>query len=643
MRYATDPSTDILMLGWKEIGQGYVQLWLPGDNKPYWLLDGIPTHLFAFNAEFELMIWNKVGMPKYSFPTWTIQHMTCIAALANRYGFPNTLEDVCKALETKNQKNPEGKVLIQLFCTPKYGWPAHNDGRWQRFIKYCKEDCLAEEDVLRSLPSMELNDEERGTWEHTVEMNLAGVPVDVESSKQIRIVSEQYREAHYELLPELTGNRITKITQTKRIKDYCTDRGFEMADCTAHTVSEMLNLDLPDDIMQLLEMRAQIGLSSIGKYIRFEEMSKNGRIYFNQRYYGAHTGRWTGSGVQLFNLPRKQIQDKNAEDDFESGKIMVQEYARRLNQASETEIQRYFTGDIVNDNPIKSARALIRAMVKAEDGKMLVWSDWSSIEYVLIEWFAGNTTALERFDQGFDQYIDQAATMYSRPYEEIVKSQRQEGKVVVLGCGYGQGVNKLIVTADKQWGMKIDEQKASFLVSGYRKAHYLVVNMWYSMARACVEAVENPGRSVVSHKCAFKVVKDRVGNRWLTIRLPSGRNLFYFRPFLEMDTRGPVVCHYGWVQKYQMWSVQKMIPGRIVENIVQAASRCILVESLKVLRKQGHHVLWSTYDEIVMQCPKETAEADLVNLNNIMCKQLPWTEGLPLKSNGFVMRRYRKM
>lgn len=641
MRYATDSSTNILMMGWKIIGEKETHIWFPGDDLPYWMVDEEPYHLYAFNAEFEKAIWNNIGTFLYLFPVLKLSQITCIAALANRYSLPNSLEAVSAALGCKQQKNPEGKVLIQVFCTPKHGWPARTDGRWQRFVQYCKDDVLAEEEVLLTLPAQELNEEEREAWEITCEMNQRGIPVDVKSAKQIRIVSEQYREAHYELLPELTGGRITKISQTKRIRDYCNERGLPMEDCTAPTVSEMLTNELPDDVMQLLEMRSQIGLSSIGKYIRFEEMSYNGRIYNNQRYYGALTGRWTGSGVQLYNLPRAKVSAPNIENLYREGLIDKTTYLRNLDSITESEIERFFNWDIVNDNPIKAARALIRPMIKAEPGKVLIWADWASIEYVIIEWLAGNVEGLERFAKMFDQYIDQASAMYAKPYKEVTKTERQSGKVVVLGCGFGQGWQKLKITAKRDWGMELTDEESQFLVSGYRKTHFLVVSMWYTLARACVESVETPGKSVVSHRCSFKTVKDAAGNHWLTIRLPSGRNLFYFRPFIDMGLRGPQVCHYGFSQKIKQWVVMQMIPGRITENIVQATSRCILVNALKKLRNT--EVLWTTYDEIICQVDEDKAEAELKRLEDIMCEPLPWAKGLPLRTEGFIMKRYRKM
>ena len=73
MRYHKDPSTDILVLGYK-VNTGPVQFWYPGMPFPKVLtMDTI----YAFNIEFELGIWNNVGVKKYGWPELKIEQ--CIA------------------------------------------------------------------------------------------------------------------------------------------------------------------------------------------------------------------------------------------------------------------------------------------------------------------------------------------------------------------------------------------------------------------------------------------------------------------------------------------------------------------------------------------------------------------------------------
>lgn len=629
MKYATHPSTDILMLGYKQFDSPVTNLWLPGQAMPFDLNCHTEDMFYAFNAEFELAIWNYVGVKKYKWQPLELKNLTCLSALANRYGLPNSMGDVAEALRCMHQKNPEGKELIQVFCTPKHGWPPHSDPRYARFKQYCVDDILAEEDILRKLPAQQLSEEERWVWEYTVHMNQRGIPIDVKSAKQIRRLSEQYREGQFELLSEMTNGEIRTINQIAKIKKYCADRGCELEDLTAYTVQKTLEEDLPDEVATILEMRSALGMSSIGKYIRMEDMQVSGRVYNSQRYYGAHTGRWTGSGVQLLNLPRAAI-----------GKGIKDE-AQRV-AAVEDEIQKYFDGRIVDENPIQSARALIRPMVMAEEGKMLAAADYSSIEYVVLEWFAGDYEKLARFAKGLDPYIDLAAKLYGLTYEQIDDIMRQLGKVGILGCGYGSGWATLQTVADRSYGVKLTDKQAQDIVNTYRTQHKKVSTMWYKLADAAVQAVDKPGTSISLYHVTFKVVKDNNNTVWLTIQLPSGRRLFYMSPFLEAGSRGPVVCHYGFIQKIKKFGVMRLIPGRIAENIVQAASRDILVHGMQNCKREGLDVIWTCYDEVIIECPEDKAKDHYNRLVTCMCDLPEWAKEIPVKADGFIAKRYKK-
>lgn len=659
MRYASDPSADILMMSYRYILPGETtHLWLPGDELPEFVKKPKDFEIVAHGAEFEWIITNKVGI-RYGYAPTLISNYICTMALCGRYGIPQALDKAGEVLKLSAKKNPEGKLLIKLFCTPLHNFGRDARGnilpiylsKWERFKQYCIEDTDSEYELLMTLPTDHLSESEKWAWIHSCNVNSRGIPVDIPSVKQIRRVSEAYREAHFDLLPELTGNVITKITQTKRIVKYVNEQLVKtprirrildqcrndeersqvetllaeqcmlMPNCQAPTVEEMLKLDfLPDDVLMILEMRAALGLSSIGKYVRFEEMEYEGRCYDNQRYYGAHTGRWTGNGVQLLNLPRATVKDP------------------------ESEIQKYFDGTIVEENPVKSARALIRPMIKAPPGKVIGAADYSAIEYVVLEWFAGDQQKLDRFAAGFDQYIDQACGMYGIHYEAATSEQRRGGKVVVLGCGYGQGPHKLVITADKQFGIKLTFAEADFLVSGYRQVHRPVVNMWYKLKDAAILAIEQPGKAFSTHKVTFKVVTDRVGTPWLTLTLPTGRVMYYNRPYIDQDRFGLIPCHWGFNQTYKIWSRMKLIPGRITENIVQATARDILVYGMKQIEKRiGPVIIWSVYDEVVCELEDRDHEEQLKLLCDCMCEKEPWAEGIPLKAEGFVGPRYKKM
>ena len=645
-KYAHHKETDILMMSWKLNNQP-TQLWLPGKPLPYFCAYPWEFRISAFNAQFEHIIWNEIG-DRYGFAPVKIDQFNDIMAPCGRYGLPQSLEKAGEVLKLNTQKDKEGKALIKLFCTPernfgrdKYGniLPIYIE-KWERFKKYCIGDTDAEYELLHTLPADHLSEDEQWAWLHSCKVNANGIPVDVNAASRIMEAAEIYREAQFDLLPDLTDNKITAITQTKRIVDFFQSKGVDCDNCQADTIAKLLEKDdLPEEVELVAEMRASIGLSSIGKYKRIQNMHYKGRIYDNQRYYGAHTGRWTGGGFQLLNLPRAAVKN------------------------SEAEIDKFFDGSIMEENPVRSARALIRPMIKADPGHCIGAADYSSIEYVVLEWFAGNTPALIRFDQGFDQYIDQAAAMYGVRPEAITKAQRQDGKIVILGCGYGLGPNGLIRNADKQWGMKLTFEQADFMVKAYRSNHKLVVSMWYKLKDAMILAISQKGKSFFTHKCRFQVVTDRRGTEWLALTLPSGRTMYYNKPFIEQDSYGPIPCHWGLNQETKTWRPLKLIPGRIAENIVQAASRDILVHGMKALDREGYKIIGSIYDEVIIEMPYDTKGLYLINdeaeakepfvfaddipvLNKFcdyMCELAPWAEGIPVRAKGYVGPRYRKM
>lgn len=617
VKYSQHPDADILMMSYAT-KTNPVRLWLPGDPLPDFAINPENYIIYAHNVEFEWAITNYIGVRRYGFKPTKLENYECLMALCGRYGLPQKLDTVAKVLNLKNQKNPEGYALIKRFCIPPYEAPT--GAAWERFKQYCVDDTKVELELLRTLPGEQLSEKEKETWVDSCLVNLRGIPVDLQSVRQIRRVAEQYRQAHYELLPEMTENRITKITQVARLTKYLNDHGVEVDNLRKDTVQELLlRDDIPENCMMLLEMRADLGLSSIGKYVRFEEMCHNGRIYDNLRYYGAHTGRWTGCGVQLLNLPRASVDNPEAT------------------------IDRYFDGSVVDDNPVQLARALIRPMIKAEEGKLIAAADYSSIEYVLIEWLAGNKEAIKRFAAGFDQYIDQAMFMYDKGYKDVSKTERQNGKVVVLGCGYGQGAIKLMITAKQQFGLELSFEEAEFLVKGYRKNHWQVVKMWYTLKDAMVTAIKCPGQTIESHLTKFKVVQDRNKTPWLAMTIPSGRVMYYNRPFIELDKFGEIPCHYGVSQKSKQWVPMKLIPGRITENIVQAIARDILVYGKKRCKAAGLETILDIYDEIVCEVNEQDAEQALKMLCVKMCEVEPWAKDIPLRAEGFVGKRYKKM
>ena len=166
--------------------------------------------------------------------------------------------------------------------------------------------------------------------------------------------------------------------------------------------------------------------------------------------------------------------------------------------------------------------------------------------------------------------------------------------------------------------------------------------MWYACARAAMNAVKYPRTMFQVYDCKFCCITDRNHNKWLQLTLPSGRNMYYCDPEIQEDTFGPGVTAMGINPYTKKWMRLKIIPGRFVENIVQATARDFLAHGKIELDKAGFTLIGSVHDEPIAEEPDLCLDARLEEMCKCMCKTPDWAPDMPLMANGFYGPRYRK-
>lgn len=622
MRYFKDPSTEVLMMGYK-IDDKPTQVWTPDQEMPWEVFSEIiRDRLYAFNLEFEWGIWNNVCVPKYGWPKLDWERCQDVQALCARFGLPQNLAEAAKVLRVPVQKDTFGTKLIKLFCTPPFGRDEHGkikpvlSDQWMQFLTYNRHDVEATYQVLKSLPYEVLEEEENKIWCLNHEINIRGIPVATSEANQIFTVTTAYLDEHNMRLPELTAGKVSKVTQVKRIKDWMASLGYPCETLAADELQKWLQRDdLPPALTEVLEIRAGMGLSSLGKYKRIMNEEYNNRMYYNSRYYGAHTGRITGMGFQLLNLPRASVPDPEAE------------------------ITAFKNLSILYENPVLSARALVRSMIKAEPGKVIVAADYSSIEFILLMYVCGQMDAVERFRNRVDQYKDLASRLYHVPYDQVTKSQRQMGKMGVLGCGYGLGSEGFVKYADK-WGVKLTRKEAAETVVSFRQLYSKVPEFWRACHDCAINAIETPGRVFETNRVKWLMAKDRTGRPWLKMTLPSGRTMYYFNPHVEFGQYGPEVTSWSINQTTKTWAKKFISPGKWAENIIQALGRDLLYYGKLKLKEAGYPIIFSVYDEVVAEVDAD--KADVNEFETLMASVPDWAKGLPLRAEGYISNRYKK-
>jgi DNA polymerase len=130
------------------------------------------------------------------------------------------------------------------------------------------------------------------------------------------------------------------------------------------------------------------------------------------------------------------------------------------------------------------------------------------------------------------------------------------------------------------------------------------------------------------------------GQSFMTVELPTGRKLFYPKPFIKENQFGkPAVHYYGTNQVTGKWEALSTYGGKLVENIVQAVARDCLTEILKRIDAKGWDIVFHVHDEVIVDAPLEVHTDDLCAL---MAEPIPWAPGLPLKGAGFEAMYYMK-
>jgi DNA polymerase len=93
------------------------------------------------------------------------------------------------------------------------------------------------------------------------------------------------------------------------------------------------------------------------------------------------------------------------------------------------------------------------------------------------------------------------------------------------------------------------------------------------------------------------------------------------------------------------WSKLTLIPGRITENVIQSLARDVMGHGLKMVDQNMQNVglIGTVHDEALGLIWEDHATPEtLETFNKWLCHTEPWAEGLPLKAEGYIAKRYRK-
>lgn len=414
-RYAEDQSTDVWCMAWA-FGDEEPEIWRPGEPVPArvaeWVGHGNPMR--AWNANFERVVWNTLLVPRYGFPTTTREQWYCSAAEARAMALPGDLGGAAAVLGVEQQKDAAGKRLMLQMSKPRRILPDGTPEWWntadkvRRLMDYCLQDVRTERAVAAKVSELATREREVFLLDQTI--NDRGVQVDRALVLAAQDVAARAVDKANARLRELTGRPGIAVSNVGELLDWIRLRGIDSESLDKQAVAALKREELPADVAEAIRLREECGKSSVAK---LESMlaaaCEDGRIRGLLLYHGAATGRWAGRLVQPQNFPRGNV------------------------EKPEQFIPAVLAGDVdlidLHYAPLEVVSAMLRAMLVASPGRLLVAADFAAIEARVLAWLADEREMLETFSTGGDVYKAMAGKVYDKPASEISKPERQLGKM----------------------------------------------------------------------------------------------------------------------------------------------------------------------------------------------------------------------
>lgn len=627
-KYIADPSFQILMISYAFDNEDVVTVDLAqGEEIPDELEEGLldsDVIKWAHNAVFERKAFERIG---YTIP---IEEWRDSAVKAAYCGLPLSLDNVSKALKLQEGKLDTGKALIRYFSCPckptktngmrTRNYPHHDLEKWEQYKMYNNFDVRAEREIVRRLEAYDIPEWEQRLWELDQEINDRGILIDLNMATNAISIDEGYKATLTQEVKDITGlENPNSIAQLKA--------WLEME--TGETVDSLNKKEMPallekasGDVKAVLEARQRLGKTSVKKYtamLNCAGRDKRARGLF--QFYGANrTGRWAGRLIQLQNLPQNHINDiELARDCVTKGDAQMLE--------------------VFYDNVPDTLSQLIRTAFIAPEGKTFAVADFSAIEARVLSWFANEEWRLDVFRTHGKIYEAAAAMMFGLPIEMIKKGspERQKGKIAELALGYGGSLGALKRMGGEAMGLSDGEMMS--IVRKWRAANEGITDFWASVQDAAYKAVRLRDKVVLDE---YHGLEFECNTEVLTIKLPSGRKLFYRDPCIRNSSKGEILCYYGINQETKQWSLLDTYGGKLTENIIQATARDLLAWSMLKLNRANYPIVMHVHDEGVAEVPIESSEKSLADMCNIMGEDVEWAPGLPLRADGYVTPFYKK-
>lgn len=623
-RYAADPSTEILCIGYA-IDNGEPKICLPTDPPPEELLTA--DEIVAHNFMFERAMATCILTARHGWPAIPLAKQRCSMTMALARALPAALDKLAKALELPFQKDVEGHRLMKRMSRPRRPrkgedpngiyWVDSPEQR-ERLGLYCMNDVLAEREAYRRLPPLLPGEQE--LWEFDAIINQRGFFADVPLTLAARDIARTEQAALKDELVRLTQGEITSLHQVEKIKEFIRRHGHTIESLTRRSISQVFRHNPSDLVRQVLELRRVGARASTKKFdALLASVDSDNRLRSTLRFHASSTGRWSGSRFQPQNLKRPETKDLDAA------------------------ITAILAGDMAKVRelgaPLTVAGDVSRAAICAAQGWSLMGGDFSAIESRILARLAGEVWKLEAYrnfdesgDPKFEPYCVMASAALKRTVTPDDEDGRNFGKTYDLAFGYGGelGAWRRFDDSDTYSDAEVEHFKNEF-----RRTHRETVRFWRRLERAAHKTI------ITRQRVELGQLSFAMENGTLLLTLPSGRPICYPEAKLVPGKfEGTRQLRYK-DNAHGKWADVDAWYGTLVENVVQATARDLLAAALRRVELAGYSVVLSVHDELVCEVPENFGSVE--EFQRLMTELPIWAEGLPLAVKVWKRPRYAKV
>jgi len=612
--YSEHETTGVFCMAWMTPEMKAPKLWQPGEAVPEEFFKEDAVYI-AHNSLFEYALVCNVCIGQHGFPERMrlADNWHCTRAMAKCVGLPGSLDDVARVLKVKHQKLSSGKALINKYSKPytdrktkeKKLRPLTGADKKAMF-EYCRVDTWAEFEIYTILRNMKNVKLERPVFLQDFKLNVEGLPVDVKGAQTVIKKLDELTVKAEEEAESLGVN----VRSPKQLLEFFAKNGVHVDNTRKDTIDTILGMNPKKEVAEACELRRFLGKSSVKKFKSLLSMTaKDSRIRYTLFYFGANTGRWSGRGFQPHNLIKTGTDEKEINN-------LIKAVPAMTDRAE-------FLG---------AAQKILPGLIQAPTGETFIMGDFSAIEARGLAYLAGETWRLDVFKTHGKIYEASAAKILNRPISSIEpgSKERKVGKVAELALGYQGAVGALYQFGADKLGLSEDDMVR--VIKDWRGANRKIVSFWYELESAFSLYYS---RRKEHHKVYVgKHIQVRAKNRYIAVRLPSGRELFYH----DIEASGDGVSFFNHSQNRRV----QLYGGLLAENVVQAMCRDILADCMLRLQERGLDTAFHVHDEIICQTARKDVKEKQKIFDSVTNTAPAWLPGFPLSTESEISRRYHK-